>query len=206
MADGWSVCMLRRHRIPQALNEVLEMAVSALEVALLAKLSLTSMADQHHRIIATFFCKRLHDFSGCSRILARDVYMGGMMRRSWKMLEDVGSTLMNWTLGLAECKTMNYHGISWSLAVQLDAQTCFGQIAFSGPWCAKWHRPFWKNGHGRRWEAEFQESCLEKESTLTKGTQGIHHDSTHRQPYFVSEILRWHACGWKHRTRRLIHM
>ena len=87
--------MLRRHRIPQALNEVLEMAVSALEVALLAKLSLTSMADQHHRIIATFFCKRLHDFSGCSRILARDVYMGGMMRRSWKMLEDVGSTLMN---------------------------------------------------------------------------------------------------------------
>ena len=90
MADGWSVCMLRRHRIPQALNEVLEMAVSALEVALLAKLSLTSMADQPHRIIATFFCKRLHDFFGCSRILARDVYIGDMMRRSWKMLEDVG--------------------------------------------------------------------------------------------------------------------
>ena len=115
-------------------------------------------------------------------------------RHDEEKLEDVGSTLMNWTPGLAECKTMNYHGISWSLAVQLDAQTCFGQIAFSGPWCSKRHRPFWSNGHGRRWEAEFQESCLEKESTLTKGTQGIHHDSTHSPD--IRQIALTNALTW----------
>ena len=82
---------------------------------------------------------------------------------------ELGSTFINCTHGgLVECRNLCQHGHD----LQVDVSGPWDDL----PWYPMAHDVPWHSGTARSWprhgrcrEAEFQESCLEKESTWTKG-------------------------------------